>query len=64
MSNKFCGNCEHLSLTEQQQNILKRKGEKMPIHVYNKYGKQVFHNDNHPNIVKLACCTEDNYDQP
>jgi len=64
VSNKFCGNCEHLSLTEQQQSIAKRKGEKYPIHVCNKYGKQVFHNGNHPNIVRLACCVEDNNEQP
>ena len=60
MSNNFCGNCKHLSLTEQQQKILQRKGEKIPIHVCNKYGKQVFHNGNHPNIVRLTCCGEEN----
>jgi len=58
LNNKFCGNCEYLSLTEQQQSIAKRKGEKYPIHVCNKYGKQVFHKGNHPNIVRLVCCEE------
>ena len=58
MRDKFCGNCEHLSLAEQEQNILKRRGEKFPIHFCNKYGKQVFHNGNHPNIVRLAICEQ------
>jgi len=52
LNDKFCGNCEHLSLTEQEQNILKRRGEKYPVL------KQVFHNGNHPNIVRLAICEQ------
>jgi len=64
LSNKFCGSCEHLSLTEQQQNILRRKNELFPVHICNKYGKQVFHNGNHPNIVRLAYCGEEDNEQP
>jgi myo-inositol-1-phosphate synthase len=53
----FCGKCEFLSLTEEEQN---RSENKLKDHVCIKYKKRVTHNEYHPHICRLSICIKDN----
>ena len=54
---KFCGDCEHVSPTEEEQDRLKQR------HVHHQcklLGVQLFHFNDHPNINRdIDCPLED-----
>lgn len=54
---KTCNACEHLSLTEGEQNMVRRRGEAVPPHICTKYNKRVTHYPyNHPFIHPCEEC--------
>jgi len=50
--NEYCGNCEWLSITEEEQNKQKIKNS----HFCKKYKRRVYHLEHHPNIIKFYKC--------
>lgn len=57
--NRFCGECKHLSITEYEQDRLRRLQFKFGIpHYCKKYGEKVIHENHHPNILKCGACCE------
>lgn len=64
---RYCGNCEYLTLTEEQQEILRiehRKNGtylkgKENFHYCKKYNERVLHNGEHPLLPKLEICISD-----
>ncbi len=55
-----CNNCEHLSPTEKEQNLVKRKAGIILPHICKKYDKRVFHFPyTHPNIHPCEECIKD-----
>ncbi len=45
MDRRDCNNCRHLSITEEEQNRLKARGERR-LHICLKFRKAVFHRAN------------------
>ena len=59
MGNYFCPrNCEHLSITEEQQQQHLR-GNHMP-HICLKYDTKLFHLLAHPDLYRCERCYEEN----
>lgn len=64
---KYCGNCEHLTLTEGQQELLRIEHRKNAtylnrwdeFHYCKKYNQRVMHNGEHPLLPKLEVCILD-----
>ena len=54
--NDFCSkNCEHLSITEEEQNTVNTK----PDHICLKYNQRVKHGAYHPLLMKCVECMVD-----
>ncbi len=51
----FCGECEHLSITEFLQDKLNPK----PPHICNKYKRILVHGVLHPHLPRLAECKQE-----
>lgn len=54
----FCDNCEHLSITENEQHRLKMR-DHVVDHMCNKYKVRVMHLGFHPHIVPCEQCQND-----
>lgn len=57
---KNCNICEHLSITEAEQNLIKEQGGGFYPHVCTKYKKRVFHYP-YPQTIITPCkeCLEE-----
>lgn len=60
MKNLCPTNCEHLSLTEEEQNSIRKLGKPREYHFCTKFQKQVHHEGWHPRLVQLDECKEIN----
>ena len=60
MKERFCGNCEHLSITEHEQNEVKELSGRIYPHVCTKYKTRVFHFPyQEPFICRCVECMQD-----
>ena len=61
---KFCDDCRHLGLSENEQNRLKKVNGWAKDHRCNKYQCQVLHLGAHPRILRCGVCLDNNSFEP